>query len=151
MILVREAPVEGEESLKIDYELFPLRAVEAEERDHVVSKAAELGIPRDNREGRIPGHQPDQEIVQADDPEDRDAGVHDPSGYDPQVFARRGPLSDMPDSRLPATSGRMRPSCSEPLARLFRIAAASLQGEVDASDQEDGDRDNNRPRNQQQH
>src|SRR5438046_7857603 len=102
MILVREAPVEGEESLKIDYELFPLRAVEAEERDHVVSKAAELGIPRDNREGRSPGHQPDQEVVQADDPEDRDAGVHEPSGSGPQALDRRGTRSDMPDSQLPA-------------------------------------------------
>src|SRR5947199_3028680 len=100
MILVREAPVEGEEPLEIDYELLPLRAVEAEERDHVVSKAAELGIPRDNREGRIPGHQPDQEIVQADDPEDGDAGVHEPSDYDPQDLVRRVPISDMPVPRL---------------------------------------------------
>src|SRR5207237_8799618 len=112
MILVREAPVEGEESLEIDYELLPLRAVEAEERDHVVSKAAELGIRRDNREGRIPGHQPDQEIGQADDPEDRDAGVREPSGCGPQEVGLRVRLADMADSGTPSAVGRTRPSRS---------------------------------------
>src|SRR5205814_10564661 len=109
-----------------DYKLFPLRAVEAEERDHVVSKAAELGIPRDNREGRIPGHQPDQEIVQADDPEDRDAGVHEPSGDDAQEFARRGTLCDTADYSVPVAQGRARAQCWGCIARCVCTVAVGM-------------------------
>src|SRR5437867_1728843 len=89
---VRVAPVEGDRVLQVDNELVERRFVESEQFGVRLRESDKLGVPRHQGQVRVSRHQPDQHVVEADDPEDRDDGVDRSPDDDPQDLAHRHSL-----------------------------------------------------------